>query len=157
PQAVYREGLQFLASKKFSEAIGRFKLARGQGNASYDVLYNLGRAYRQYGQSVRDSDRKLFSQNMILAAEHFEQALKVKKEAPDYAFQLGMCYRDLELPVKATNAFKKALALTPQDSAIYYQLGLVALELGTYREAEVYLKDGLKINPDHVLILIALG
>jgi serine/threonine protein kinase/Tfp pilus assembly protein PilF len=157
PQAVYREGLQLLTSKKFSEAIARFKLVQGQGNASYDVLYNLGRAYRQYGQSVRDSDRKLFSQNMILAAEYFEEALKVKKEAPDSAFQLGLCYRDLDLPVKATNAFKKARALTPMDSAIYYQLGLVALELGTYREAEAYLKDGLKINPDHVLILITLG
>ena len=28
---------------------------------------------------------------------------------------------------------------------------------GSYREAETYLKDGLKINPDHALILIALG
>jgi serine/threonine protein kinase/Tfp pilus assembly protein PilF len=157
PQAAYREGLQLLTSKKFSEAIDRFKLVQSQGNASYEVLYNLGRAYRQYGQSIRDSDRKLFSQNMILAAEYFEEALTVKKEAPDSAFQLGLCYRDLDLPVRATNAFKKAQALTPQDSAIYYQLGLVALELGAYREAEAHLKEGLKINPDHVLIMIALG
>lgn len=157
PQAVYREGLQLLTSKQFPEAIARFKLAQGQRNASYDVLYNLGRAYRQYGQSLRESDRKLSSQNMILAAESFEEALKVKKDAADSAFQLGLCYRDLDLPAKATNAFKKALALTPQDSAVYYQLGLVALELGIYRDAETYLKDGLKINPDHVLILITLG
>jgi len=47
--------------------------------------------------------------------------------------------------------------LTPQDSAIYYQLGLVALELDAYKEAEAYLNDGLKINPDHALIMIALG
>jgi tetratricopeptide (TPR) repeat protein len=154
---LYREGLQFLVGKLFSEAIARFKQAQSQGSASFDLLYNLGRAYRQYGQSVRDSDKKLFSQNMILAAERFEEALKVKKDAPDAYFQLGLCYRDLDLPVKANNAFQKALVLTPQDSAIYYQLGLVALGLRAYKEAETYLKEGLKINPDHALILIALG
>jgi tetratricopeptide (TPR) repeat protein len=157
PQEVYREGLQLLTSKKFSEAIARFKQAQSQGNTNYDILYNLGRAYRQYGQSVRESDKKLFNQNITLAAEYFEEALKVKKNAPESYFQLGLCYRDLDLLVNANNAFKKALTLTPQDSAIYYQLGLVALELHVYREAETYLKNGLKVNPDHALILIALG
>src|SRR5947207_963056 len=159
PQMAYREGLQLLTSKKFPEAIARFKQAQRQSkrDASYDILYNLGRSYRQYGQSIRESDKRLFSENMIHAAESFEEALKVKKDAPDASFQLGLCYRDLDLPIKATNAFKRALALTPQDSAIYYQLGLVALELDAYKEAEAYLNDGLKINPDHALIMIALG
>ena len=157
PQTLYREGLQLLASKKFPEAIARFKRAQKPGDTGYDILYNLGRAYRQYGQAVRASDKKLFSQNMTLAAEYFEKALQVKKDALDSYFQLGLCYRDLDLSVNATNAFKKALALMPQDPAIYYQLGLVAMELYAYKEAEAYLKDGLKVNPAHTLILIALG
>jgi serine/threonine protein kinase/tetratricopeptide (TPR) repeat protein len=157
PRAAYREGLQLLASQKFPEAIARFKQAESQENASYEILYNLGRAHRQYAQSVHESDKKLFTQNMTLAAEYFEKALKVKQDGLDSYFQLGLCYRDLDLLNTATNAFKKALALTPQDPAIYYQLGLIALELHTYKEAETYLNDGLKISPDHVRILIALG
>jgi len=54
PVLAYRTGLQQLASKNFPEAINQFKLAQTQGNTSYDILYNLGRTYRQYGQSVRE-------------------------------------------------------------------------------------------------------
>lgn len=157
PMVAYRVGLQQLVSKNFAAAISQFKLAQTQGNTSYDVLYNLGRAYRQYGQSIRERDRKLFSENMTHGAEYFEEALRLKPDAFDAYFQLGMCYRDLALYPRAATTFKKALALAPKDPAIYYQLGLVAVEQGSGREAETYFRDGLKINPDHALILVALG
>ncbi len=157
PMVAYRAGLQQLASKNFPAAVSQFKLAQTQGNTSYDVLYNLGRAYRQYGQSIRERDQKLFSENMTHGAEYFEEALRLKPDAFDAYFQLGMCYRDLALYPRAATTFKKALALAPKDPAIYYQLGLVAVEQGSSREAESYFRDGLKINPDHALILVALG
>src|SRR5581483_7072673 len=128
--SAYRLGLQNLTSKNFVEAINQFKLAQSQSGSSYDVLYNLGRAYRQYGQSVRDSNKKLFSENMKHAAEYFEEATRLKTDALDAFFQLGMCYRDLSLYPQATTVFKKALSLAPQDPAVYYQLGLVAMEQG---------------------------
>ncbi|HZR44169.1 MAG TPA: protein kinase [Ktedonobacteraceae bacterium] len=155
--SAYRLGLQNLTSKNFVEAINQFKLAQSQSGSSYDVLYNLGRAYRQYGQSVRDSNKKLFSENMKHAAEYFEEATRLKTDALDAFFQLGMCYRDLSLYPQATTVFKKALSLAPQDPAVYYQLGLVAMEQGLNREAETNFLEGLRLNPDHALILIALG
>ncbi len=157
PMVAYRAGLQLLANKNFSAAITQFQLAQTLGNSSYDVLYNLGRAYRQYGQSVKEQDQKLFSENMKRGAEYFEEAVRLRPDAFDAYFQLGMCYRDLALYPRAATTFKKALALVPKDPAIYYQLGLVAVEQGSNREAETYFQDGLKINPDHALILVALG
>jgi serine/threonine protein kinase/tetratricopeptide (TPR) repeat protein len=156
PNAAYRAGLQFLANKNYAEAVKQFRVALNNG-PSYDVLYNLGRAYRQYGQSVKEIDARLSSENMKYAAEQFEEATRYKSDALDALFQLGLCYRDLELPSQATAAFKKALALAPQDPAVYYQLGLLAMEQGANDEAERNLKEGLKINPNHALILIALG
>ncbi len=156
PNAAYRAGLQFLANKNYADAVKQFKVALNN-SPGYEVLYNLGRAYRQYGQSVKEVDARLFSENMKYAAEQFEEATRYKSDAFDAFFQLGLCYRDLELPSQATGAFKKALALMPQDPAVYYQLGLLAMEQGINDEAERYFKDGLKINPDHALILIALG
>lgn len=153
---AYRLGLQALNSKNYPEAVNQFKLALS-GGTSYDVLYNLGRAYRQYGQVLRDTDKKAAKDTMTLAAERLEEAARLKPDALDVYFQLGMCYRDLGLSPQATTSFKKALALSPQDSAIYYQLGLVAMEQSYYREAEAYFLDGLKIKPDHALILLALG
>jgi serine/threonine protein kinase/cytochrome c-type biogenesis protein CcmH/NrfG len=157
PQAAYRLGMQFLNSKNYVEAVNQFKMAQVPGNSSYDVLYNLGRAYRQYGQSVKDKDKNLFTENMKFSAEHFEQAVALKPGAVDAYFQLGMTYHDLGLFDKATAAFKNALQYSPKDSAIYYQLGTVAMDQFYDREAEAYFLEGLKINPDHVLILAALG
>jgi serine/threonine protein kinase/Flp pilus assembly protein TadD len=153
--AVFRAGLQHLANKNYVKAIEQFTEAQHLGGSSYDVLYNLGRAYRQYGQSVRDSNKKQFKENMKRAADYFEDASHQKTNALDTYFQLGMCYRDLELPPHAIAAFKKALALDPQDPAIYYQLGQAAMEQNSYREAEGYFQEGLKIKSDHPLILIA--
>lgn len=150
-------GLQYLTNKDYVKAIEQFTQAQQQGGSSYDVLYNLGRAYRQYGQAVRDSDKKQSAQNMKRAAEYFEEASRQKNDALDTYFQLGMCYRDLERPAHAIAVFKKALALDPQDPAVYYQLGQAALEQNLYREAEAYFQEGLKIKPDHPLILIAQG
>jgi len=156
-QGPYRLGLQFMNSKNYPEAINQFKMAQVPGNSSYDILYNLGRAYRQYGQSVKNNDKNLFTENMKFAAEHFEQAVAIKPNAIDAYFQLGMTYRDLGLFDKAIASFKYALQYSPNDSAIYYQLGTVAMDQYYDREAEAYFLEGLKINPDHVLILLALG
>lgn len=68
-----------------------------------------------------------------------------------------MCYRDLTLYAQATNAFEKALALAPNDPAIYYQLGMASMEQGYNRKAMAYFMDGLRIAPDHGLMLVALG
>jgi len=157
PAAASRSGLQQLNNKNYVEAINQFKLALSFGNPTYDVLYNLGRAYRQYGQSVKEKNKKLFNENLKLAAEQFEQAIRLKADALDAFFQLGMSYRDLALYAQASATFKKAQQLAPQDPAIYYQLGMVAMEQGYNRDAEKYFQQGLKINPDHALILASLG
>lgn len=157
PLAAYRLGLQFLNNKNYAEAVNQFKLAESAGKPSYDVLYNLGRAYRQYGQSVKDRDKNLFNENMKFAAEEFERAAALKPNAVDAYFQLGMSYHDLALYANSISAFKNALQYAPGDSAIYYQLGTVSMDQGYNLEAEAYFLEGLKINPDHALILVALG
>jgi len=157
PVTVSRSGLQHLNNKNYVEAINQFRLALSFGKPSYDVLYNLGRAYRQYGQSVKAKNKKLFNENLKLAAEQFEQAIRLKADALDAFFQLGMSYRDLALYAQASATFKKAQQLAPQDPAIYYQLGMVAMEQGYNRDAEKYFQQGLKINPEHALILASLG
>ena len=154
---AYRLGLQYLTNKNYTEAVNQFRLAQSQGGTSYDLLSNLGRTYRQYAMSVSGTDKKLFTDNLKYAAEQFEEAIRLKADALDAYFQLGLCYRDLKLYPQATSAFKKALALAPQDFGSYYQLGLVAMDQGYSREAEAYFQDGLRINPDHALILLALG
>lgn len=154
---AYRLGLQQLNSRNFAESIAQFKLAQSLGKPTYDMLYNLGRAYRQYSQSFKGKDKPLFAEYMKLAAEQFEAASRLKSSAFDAFFQLGMCYREMALYSQATIAFKSAQQLLPRDPATYYQLGMLAMEQGYNREAEGYFLEGLKLNSDHALILVALG
>jgi tetratricopeptide (TPR) repeat protein len=156
-QNAYRLGLQFLNNKQYAEAISQFKLAQAPGLPTYDVQYNLGRAYRQYAQTLKNKDKNQFTEQLKFAAECFEKAITLKPDAPDVSFQLGMTYNDLELYEKAISVFTTALSYSPRDSAIYYQLGFAAAKRGFNREAEGYYLEGLKINPDHALILLSLG
>ena len=155
--AAYRLGLDYLKNKQYVESVNQFKYALSQGKPTFDMTYNLGRAYRQYGQSLKGGDTKQFAEHMKLAAEQFEAATRLKQDAIDAFFQLGMSYRDLNLSTQAAAAFKKAQQLAPNDPAIYYQLGMVAMEQGYQHEAEGYFQEGLKIKPDHPLILISLA
>ena len=157
PMAAYRLGVQYLTRKNYADAVNQFKLSLSQGGVTYELLSNLGRAYRQYAMSVKNIDQKLFTDNLKYAAEQFEEAARLKPDALDSYFQLGLCYRDLKLYPQANSAFKKALALAPQDFGSYYQLGMLAVEQGFTREAEAYFQDGLRIKPDHALIFLALG
>jgi serine/threonine protein kinase/Flp pilus assembly protein TadD len=157
PQSAYRQGLQSLNNKNFAEAITFFKQAEAAGQAGYEVIYGLARAYRQLAHSLKLTDRKQYQENLKLAIEQFEQAITLKKDAVDSYFQLGMSYADLELYDQANQAFKQVQQLTPNDAAVYFQLGRVAMDRGYDREAEAYFLSGLKLNPDHALILATLG
>ncbi|GAC1383765.1 MAG: hypothetical protein NVS4B7_05520 [Ktedonobacteraceae bacterium] len=159
--AANRLGLQYFNDKNYLEAINQFRLALAYGKPSTETFFNLGRAYRQYGLVAKEKNKKLFNDNLRLAAEQFQQAIRLKPDASDAFFQLGMCYRELAMHEQATTTFKQALQLIPKQdgsvSAIYYQLGMVAMEQGYSREAEGYFHRGLEILPTHSGILIALG
>lgn len=157
PLTAYRLGLQHLNSKNYQGAIQQFKLAQVSSKPSYDTLYNLGRAYRQYAQYVHPTGEKQFQDNMRMAAEQFEAATRLKPDGFNAYFQLGMCYREMKLYPQAESAFKSALNLSPKDVGTFYQLGLVAAEQQFKQQAETYYLEGLKVSPDHALILIALG
>src|SRR6266571_2746061 len=70
-------------------------------------------------------------------------------------------YREVAMYEQAATVFKRVLQLVPQQdvgiSAVYYQLGMVAMEQGHYQDAEKYFQQGLDILPSHAGILIALG
>jgi len=125
-------------SKNYPEAINQFKMAQLPGNNSYDVLYNLGRAYRQYGQSVKNNDKHLFIENMKLAAEHFEQAVALKPGAVDAYFQLGKAFSDEGKLEQAEQTWLKVIELGPTvelAAPTHYQLAQLYHKQERNREA----------------------
>lgn len=157
-QSAYRQGLQSLHAKKYAEAIAQFKQASASSQQpSYEIAYGLGRAYRQHAATLKTSNHGQSRENLTLAVEQLEQAVKLKPDSVDACFQLGLSYHDLELYDPANLAFKKVQQLTPHDAAVSFQLGRVAMDQGYNLEAEAYFLEGLKLNPNHALILATLG
>jgi tetratricopeptide (TPR) repeat protein len=83
------------------------------------------------------------------AIEEFEKALAKDYKMPGAHYSLGAAYmsnsaRDL---AKAEAEFRKELALHPNDTFSYPQLGRIALRRHDYREAEIDYKHAIASNP----------
>src|SRR5262249_46748729 len=156
-QAAYSEGRQLLLKQKFSEAIERFKQAQSLGNTSPDLLYNLGSAYRQYARSVRESDKKLFSQNMTLATETLEEALKISPDHVLILIELGQVYIEMK---QIALAIKKLRTATQRDPAIWegwYYLGRAHMKQQKWAYALSALERALQINAGVSAIYTAMA
>lgn len=74
---------------------------------------------------------------------------KSQKEKKSYvAFQLGKCYANLNQPAKASNYFLNAIRYGSPDSTIYLFLGQSLIKQGKLKDAEKYLTEYLKYNPE---------
>ncbi len=90
--------------------------------------------------------------------EKVEKALKYGKEAYDYFEKGYLAYKkgDIDLAVDYLN---KAMELNYKFMDTYYWLGRIEIERGRYKEALIYLKQGLEVNPSDkkILYLIKLA
>ena len=54
---------------------------------------------------------------------------------PKLAFQQGYCYQRTDQPVKAADSYRLSLAMDPTNTRTHYNLGLVLIKTGDYRDA----------------------
>ncbi len=59
------------------------------------------------------------------AVENFKKALKLQPWSPDAYFGLGMLYKNEGMPTLASNQFKKALNVDPDNKAALKELGII--------------------------------
>ena len=70
---------------------------------------------------------------------------------------LGDTYRDLGMPVDATQEYRKALKLAPQFLDVKNKLGTVYCGMGLFGDAEAELRAALAQNPRYVDARTTLG
>jgi len=59
------------------------------------------------------------------AVENFKKAIKLQPWSPDAYFGLGMLYKNEGMPTLASNQFKKALNVDPDNKAALKELGII--------------------------------
>jgi len=95
------------------------------------------------------------------AVAEYRKAIEMNPQAPDLHFRLGrailLAGHNPDSLAKATAAFRDELKLNPEDGACEFQLGQIAQVEGKKADAKVHFEEALKLSPQFVSALIALG
>jgi len=97
-----------------------------------------------------DSDRKA-------ALADLKRALEAAPGEADIWNELGLLYSDLEAPLEAEAAFRRAIALDPQDPVPYANLSFILLDQSRVEEAGVLIDKALDLDPGFHVAYIARG
>jgi tetratricopeptide (TPR) repeat protein len=82
------------------------------------------------------------------AVEEFKLLLQLDHSARSYTY-MGLCQRHLGKLDAAKDYLNLGLKLDPRDSVILFNLGVIAKKQQEQVQAEQYLRQALKINPNY--------
>lgn len=114
-------------------AYNRFALANNPGDA--DAHLALGKALITLR---KDSE----------AETHLRSAIRLKPDADEATYFLGLMYRRQGKLAEARRAFEETLRINPQNAKAHGNLGIVLLEQRDLNGAETSLKKALELNPN---------
>lgn len=162
--AVHLEkGREFLAAKKYREAIVEFEKTLKEDPTNCSALYNLERIY---GKCLRDEKRRQYYWRRYKAASHvslaevavadddlreavsqYKKALEVLPESGHLHEQLGALYKSIGMEAEAVKEYREAAALEPRNLQLQLALWKSLSKNGNEQEAGEFLDRALAIRP----------
>ena len=127
-------------------------------NATFAMFQRTPSSYR-----VHELSADIFEvQNRFdEAVAEYRKAIELNPAAPDLHFRLGRALllegHSPELLAQAASEFRTELTLNPEDASCPFQLGQIALVETKTADAKAYFEAALKLAPDFVQALLALG
>lgn len=95
------------------------------------------------------------------AIAEYAKAIELNPNAPDLHFRLGRALllqsHSPEVLERAANEFRAELKLNPEDASCEFQLGQIAQVETKASDAKAHFEEALKLSPDFVQALLALG
>jgi len=106
-------------------------------SVDYLLNYRMGVLYGRYFNQLNKS------------VYYLEKAVHIDGKQVEALKDLATAYGMTQQPEKAYNLLKKAISLAPDDSQIYYNLGVACMQLNKKTEADGYFKqaESLKTKP----------
>ena len=89
-------------------------------------------------------------ENFVVARSHYENASIDCPDNPDLLFNLGLCYKKLNLHNKAIEVFLKSLEIQDENIDTLYNLAACLREIGNWQATEKTYLQVLNIDPDYL-------
>ena len=115
-----------------------------------DRLYELAALYQAKGEYERSVKR--LKQGLELA-----QSLQRGEMTARFLERLGLVYQDLNRPISAIRAVRKAIRLLPGEASLWISLGKISLAQGRAEAAQKAFRQAIKYFPQSPLAWSGLG
>jgi Flp pilus assembly protein TadD len=143
-EANYKLGRLLLARNQVDDAIAILEKAKSEIPASVVFLPLLGDAYLKKGNAEK-------------AEENYLQALAAQKDNPDALLGLAKVSQNRGDARASLEYLAKARELAGNSAELHYKVGVAALALGAFDDAQTDLAQAAKLKPNEPAYLIALG
>ncbi|MBI2950687.1 tetratricopeptide repeat protein, partial [bacterium] len=114
------------------------------------VAVTAGRLHLNRAMSLSVSGKKEEANASYASAErHLKVALELDPKDGSSAFNLGLCYNQLERSDEAVAMFRKAVEIDPKDIDSWIQLGITQYRKKDLDGAIETFKKLIEVKPDH--------
>jgi tetratricopeptide (TPR) repeat protein len=137
-------GVLLAAQKQFGEAIHEFEMADALQPNTFEILYDLGKAYLRSG-----NDEK--------ATGILDRALKLSPDSAETLYLLAEACSDEGKDLDALDLLVRARKLAPSNTNVILLMARLSMKQGFYGDAIPLLEEGLKVDPRRPDLLASLG
>jgi tetratricopeptide (TPR) repeat protein len=143
-------GLNFARMQRYDQALPLLRKGVELDPDSADAHYNLGLV--QFDQAERalnqGSTATQIKEWLREAVQESKRAVELKPDHARAYFHWGLALKFLGEPEKAVEPLRKGVACRPEEFDLQLVLGEVLLQIGQYEEAEIYLKNARRLDPN---------
>ena len=143
-RAHFTLGLLLAKQREYGPASHEFEVANSLQPDTFEILYNLGQAYRK-----REDNEK--------ALDVLGQALKVSPNSVEALYLVAQIYSDEGKDLDALELLVKAHRLAPENTDVIFLMARLSMKQSFFEDAIPLLQEGLKLAPKRAKLLAALG
>jgi tetratricopeptide (TPR) repeat protein len=143
-RAHFTLGVLLAKQRQYSAASHEFEIANSLQPDTFEILYNLGQAYRRRGDNEK-------------ALDFLGRALKLSPNSVETLYLIAQTYSDEGKDLDALELLVKAHKLAPRDTDVIFLMARLSMKQSFYEDAIPLLEEGLKVVPNRPNLLAALG